>query len=97
MRMCECCSFYPSSCVCTNRKATLQEYASITSLVQEEMVAVHQAMVRAIDRIQPATNYEEFLPTCRYCLLRACLLAGQENEESVAFHSQAGWGLSLQV
>ncbi|XP_060550697.1 tyrosine-protein kinase Fes/Fps isoform X3 [Pantherophis guttatus] len=46
-------------------KATLQEYASITSLVQEEMVAVHQAMVRAIDRIQPATDYEEFLPTCR--------------------------------
>uniref|UniRef100_A0A8C6YDG2 Tyrosine-protein kinase n=1 Tax=Naja naja TaxID=35670 RepID=A0A8C6YDG2_NAJNA len=46
-------------------KATLQEYASITSLVQEEMVAVHQAMVRAIDRIQPATDYEEFLPPCR--------------------------------
>ncbi|XP_058012611.1 tyrosine-protein kinase Fes/Fps isoform X4 [Ahaetulla prasina] len=46
-------------------KATLQEYASITSLVQEEMVAVHQAMVRAINRIQPATDYEEFLPTCR--------------------------------
>ncbi|XP_013927844.1 PREDICTED: tyrosine-protein kinase Fes/Fps [Thamnophis sirtalis] len=46
-------------------KATLQEYASITSLVQEEMVVVHQAMVRAIDRIQPATDYEEFLPPCR--------------------------------
>ncbi|KAM6426161.1 tyrosine-protein kinase Fes/Fps isoform 3-T3 [Liasis olivaceus] len=46
-------------------KATLQEYASITSLVQEEMVAVHQAMGRAIERIQPATDYEEFLPPCR--------------------------------
>ncbi|XP_039217955.1 tyrosine-protein kinase Fes/Fps isoform X1 [Crotalus tigris] len=46
-------------------KATLQEYASITSLVQEEMVAVHQAMVRAIDRIQPDTDYDEFLPPCR--------------------------------
>ncbi|XP_026565145.1 tyrosine-protein kinase Fes/Fps isoform X1 [Pseudonaja textilis] len=46
-------------------KATLQEYASITSLVQEEMVAVHQAMGRAIDRIQPATDYETFLPACR--------------------------------
>ncbi|XP_015674096.1 tyrosine-protein kinase Fes/Fps isoform X2 [Protobothrops mucrosquamatus] len=51
-------------------KATLQEYASITSLVQEEMVAVHQAMVRAIDRIQPDIDYDEFLPPCRYGLLR---------------------------
>ncbi|XP_070618125.1 tyrosine-protein kinase Fes/Fps isoform X2 [Erythrolamprus reginae] len=46
-------------------KATLQDYASVTSLVQEEMVAVHQAMTRAIDRIQPATDYEDFLPACR--------------------------------
>ncbi|XP_060611443.2 tyrosine-protein kinase Fes/Fps [Anolis sagrei] len=46
-------------------KVTLQEYASITSLVQEEMVTVHQAMVRAIDRIQPATEYQGFLPSCK--------------------------------
>ncbi|XP_042328571.1 tyrosine-protein kinase Fes/Fps isoform X2 [Sceloporus undulatus] len=46
-------------------KVTLQEYASITSLVQEEMVTVHQAMGRAIDRIQPAIEYQGFLPPCR--------------------------------
>uniref|UniRef100_H9G971 Tyrosine-protein kinase n=1 Tax=Anolis carolinensis TaxID=28377 RepID=H9G971_ANOCA len=46
-------------------KATLQEFTSITSLVQEEMVTVHQAMVRAIDRIQPAAEYQGFLPPCK--------------------------------
>ncbi|XP_061451018.1 tyrosine-protein kinase Fes/Fps isoform X2 [Rhineura floridana] len=46
-------------------KVTLQEYASITSLVQEEMVTVHQAMTRAIERLQPAAEYKGFNPQCR--------------------------------
>ncbi|XP_034988068.1 tyrosine-protein kinase Fes/Fps [Zootoca vivipara] len=46
-------------------KGTLQEYASITSLVQEEMVAVHQAMGRAIERLRPDVEYEGFHPQCR--------------------------------
>ncbi|XP_072838222.2 tyrosine-protein kinase Fes/Fps isoform X2 [Pogona vitticeps] len=46
-------------------KVTFQEYASITSLVQEEMVTVHQAMSRAIERLQPATEYQGFIPLCR--------------------------------
>ncbi|XP_062998940.1 tyrosine-protein kinase Fes/Fps [Elgaria multicarinata webbii] len=46
-------------------KGTLQEYASITSLVQEEMVTVHQAMGRAIERLQPAAEYKGFFPQCR--------------------------------
>ncbi|XP_058012613.1 tyrosine-protein kinase Fes/Fps isoform X6 [Ahaetulla prasina] len=62
-------------------KATLQEYASITSLVQEEMVAVHQAMVRAINRIQPATDYEEFLPTCRLTSLEEELISATESTD----------------
>uniref|UniRef100_A0A8D0E2J3 Tyrosine-protein kinase n=1 Tax=Salvator merianae TaxID=96440 RepID=A0A8D0E2J3_SALMN len=43
-------------------KAAMQEYASITSLVQEEMVTVHQAMGRTIERLQPDTEYIGFLP-----------------------------------
>ncbi|XP_044300788.1 tyrosine-protein kinase Fes/Fps [Varanus komodoensis] len=46
-------------------KETLQEYAGITSLVQEEMVVVHQAMRRAIERLQPAAEYQGFVPQCR--------------------------------
>lgn len=58
-------------------------------------MAVHQAMVRAIDRIQPDIDYEEFLPPCRYGLLRVYLLGSGESKGPVAFRSQAGWGLSL--
>ncbi|CAI5792521.1 tyrosine-protein kinase Fes Fps isoform X1 [Podarcis lilfordi] len=46
-------------------KGTLQEYASITSLVQEEMVMVHQAMGRTIERLRPDVEYEGFHPQCR--------------------------------
>uniref|UniRef100_A0A8D0E2L5 Tyrosine-protein kinase n=1 Tax=Salvator merianae TaxID=96440 RepID=A0A8D0E2L5_SALMN len=46
-------------------KAAMQEYASITSLVQEEMVTVHQAMGRTIERLQPDTEYIGFLPACK--------------------------------
>uniref|UniRef100_A0ACB8E4J7 Uncharacterized protein n=2 Tax=Sphaerodactylus townsendi TaxID=933632 RepID=A0ACB8E4J7_9SAUR len=45
-------------------KETLQEYATITSLVQEEMVSVHQAMGRALERLQPAMEYSGFTPQC---------------------------------
>ncbi|XP_066491171.1 tyrosine-protein kinase Fes/Fps [Tiliqua scincoides] len=46
-------------------KETLQEYIDISSLVQEEMVSVHQAMGRAVERLHPATEYNGFLPQCR--------------------------------
>ncbi|XP_077174308.1 tyrosine-protein kinase Fes/Fps isoform X2 [Paroedura picta] len=46
-------------------KETLQEYATITSLVQEEMVSVHQAMGRALERLQPTLEYSGFTPRCR--------------------------------
>ncbi|KAJ6662794.1 hypothetical protein lerEdw1_010998 [Lerista edwardsae] len=46
-------------------KETLQEYVSISSLVQEEMVLVHQAMGRTVERLHPATEYDGFLPPCR--------------------------------
>ncbi|XP_053128393.1 tyrosine-protein kinase Fes/Fps isoform X2 [Hemicordylus capensis] len=49
----------------TIAKETLQDYAGITSLVQEEMASVHQAMSRAIERLQPALEYKGFLPPCR--------------------------------
>lgn len=74
----------------------MQEYASITSLVQEEMVAVHQAMVRAIDRIQPDIDYDEFLPPCRYGLLRVYLLDSGESKGPGGF-SFSGWLGSLSL
>ncbi|XP_015265874.1 PREDICTED: tyrosine-protein kinase Fes/Fps [Gekko japonicus] len=46
-------------------KEALQEYLSITSLVQEEMVSVHQAMGRALERLQPTLEYSGFTPQCR--------------------------------
>ncbi|KAJ7311392.1 hypothetical protein JRQ81_007012 [Phrynocephalus forsythii] len=46
-------------------KVTFQEYVSITSLVQEEMVTVHQAMGRAVERLQSAAEYQGFIPPCR--------------------------------
>ncbi|XP_054858939.1 tyrosine-protein kinase Fes/Fps isoform X2 [Eublepharis macularius] len=45
-------------------KEALQEYAAITSLVQEEMVSVHQAMRRALERLHPAAEYNGFTPQC---------------------------------
>ncbi|KAJ7309585.1 hypothetical protein JRQ81_007637 [Phrynocephalus forsythii] len=47
-------------------KVTFQEYfVSITSLVQEEMVTVHQAMGRAVEHLQSAAEYQGFIPPCR--------------------------------
>lgn len=43
------------------RKEILQEYLEISSLVQEEVVAIHQEMAAAAARIQPAAEYQGFL------------------------------------
>ncbi|XP_006030858.2 tyrosine-protein kinase Fes/Fps isoform X1 [Alligator sinensis] len=47
-------------------KETLQEYHMVTSLVQEEVAAVHQEMAHAIQAINPATEYDSFLQHHRY-------------------------------
>lgn len=43
------------------RKEILQEYLEISSLVQDEMVAIHQEMAAAAARIQPEAEYHGFL------------------------------------
>lgn len=58
----------PSSCLCVDSKETLQEYLSISSLVQEEMVSVHQVMGRAVECLHPASEYDGFFPQCRWAL-----------------------------
>ncbi|CAM4531071.1 unnamed protein product [Lepidochelys kempii] len=55
---------YALSCTirCTSsRKEILQEYAEVSSLVQEEVGSVHQEITRAIQAIDPATEYDSFL------------------------------------
>ncbi|KAM5292885.1 tyrosine-protein kinase Fes/Fps isoform 4-T4 [Ctenodactylus gundi] len=42
-------------------KEILQEYLEISSLVQDEVVAIHREMAAAAARIQPETEYEAFL------------------------------------
>ncbi|CAM4627877.1 tyrosine-protein kinase Fes/Fps isoform X3 [Caretta caretta] len=42
-------------------KEILQEYAEVSSLVQEEVGSVHQEITRAIQAIDPATEYDSFL------------------------------------
>ncbi|XP_066557715.1 tyrosine-protein kinase Fes/Fps [Amia ocellicauda] len=42
-------------------KEILQEYFDLTSLVQEEVVSVHQEIAKAIDIIQPSNEYESFI------------------------------------
>ncbi|XP_060116228.1 tyrosine-protein kinase Fes/Fps [Heteronotia binoei] len=46
-------------------KEALQEYTTISSLVQEEMVSVHRAMGRALERLQPTLEYSRFTPPCQ--------------------------------
>ncbi|XP_012588143.1 PREDICTED: tyrosine-protein kinase Fes/Fps [Condylura cristata] len=43
------------------RKEILQEYLEISSLVQDEVVAIHQEMAAAAARIQPEAEYQGFL------------------------------------
>ncbi|KAF1564918.1 UNVERIFIED_CONTAM: hypothetical protein FQV16_0011459, partial [Eudyptes robustus] len=47
-------------------KEILGEYYSISSLVQEDVLAVHQEMAGAIHAIDPATEYSGFIQSHRY-------------------------------
>ncbi|XP_023605258.1 tyrosine-protein kinase Fes/Fps-like [Myotis lucifugus] len=42
-------------------KEILQEYLEISSLVQDEVAAIHQEMAAAAARIQPEAEYHGFL------------------------------------
>lgn len=43
------------------RKEILREYLEISSLVQDEVVAIHREMAAAAARIQPEAEYQGFL------------------------------------
>lgn len=43
------------------RKEILQEYLEISSLVQDEVAAIHLEMAAAVARIQPESEYQGFL------------------------------------
>ncbi|NWW76550.1 FES kinase, partial [Climacteris rufus] len=47
-------------------KEILMEYCSISSLVQEDMLAMHQEIVSAIQAINPATEYSSFVQSHQY-------------------------------
>ncbi|NXS71202.1 FES kinase, partial [Pandion haliaetus] len=47
-------------------KEILREYYSISSLVQEDVLAVHQEIASAIQAIEPATEYSGFIQSHRY-------------------------------
>ncbi|XP_033921850.1 tyrosine-protein kinase Fes/Fps isoform X2 [Melopsittacus undulatus] len=47
-------------------KEILREYHSISSLVQEDVLAVHQEIAGAIQAINPATEYSSFIQSHRY-------------------------------
>ncbi|NXO03216.1 FES kinase, partial [Rhinopomastus cyanomelas] len=47
-------------------KEILGEYYSISSLVQEDVLAVHQEIASAIEAIEPATEYSGFIQSHRY-------------------------------
>ncbi|XP_053934192.1 tyrosine-protein kinase Fes/Fps isoform X2 [Cuculus canorus] len=47
-------------------KEILSEYYSISSLVQEDVLAVHQEITGAIQAIDPATEYSGFVQSHRY-------------------------------
>ncbi|XP_055573040.1 tyrosine-protein kinase Fes/Fps isoform X2 [Falco cherrug] len=47
-------------------KEILREYYSISSLVQEDMLAAHQGIASAIQAIDPATEYSSFIQNHRY-------------------------------
>lgn len=48
------------------RKEILKEYYSISSLVQEDMLAIHQEIAGAIQAIDPDTEYSGFIQSHRY-------------------------------
>ncbi|NXG57978.1 FES kinase, partial [Hemiprocne comata] len=47
-------------------KEILGEYYSISSLVQEDVLALHQEIASAIEAIDPATEYSSFIQSHRY-------------------------------
>ncbi|XP_040979809.1 tyrosine-protein kinase Fes/Fps isoform X4 [Aquila chrysaetos chrysaetos] len=47
-------------------KEILREYYSISSLVQEDVLAVHREIASAIQAIEPATEYSGFIQSHRY-------------------------------
>ncbi|NXH66358.1 FES kinase, partial [Hydrobates tethys] len=47
-------------------KEILEEYYSISSLVQEDVVAIHQEIAGAVQAIDPATEYNSFVQSHRY-------------------------------
>ncbi|NXR28492.1 FES kinase, partial [Cinclus mexicanus] len=47
-------------------KEILREYCSISSLVQEDMLAVHQEIASAIQAIDPSTEYSSFIQSYQY-------------------------------
>nr|NP_955606.1 FBS [Fujinami sarcoma virus]P00530.1 RecName: Full=Tyrosine-protein kinase transforming protein Fps [Fujinami sarcoma virus] len=47
-------------------KEILGEYCSITSLVQEDVLAIHQKVAHAVEMIDPATEYSSFVQCHRY-------------------------------
>ncbi|KAM6195538.1 tyrosine-protein kinase Fes/Fps [Sarcoramphus papa] len=47
-------------------KEILGEYYSISSLVQDDVLAVHQEITSAIQAIEPATEYSSFIQSHRY-------------------------------
>lgn len=51
---------------CPHRKEILREYYSISSLVQEDVLAVHREIASAIQAIEPATEYSGFIQSHRY-------------------------------
>ncbi|XP_041321006.1 tyrosine-protein kinase Fes/Fps isoform X2 [Pyrgilauda ruficollis] len=51
---------------CSRRKEILREYCSISSLVQEDLLAVHQEIASAIQAIDPDTEYSSFIQSHQY-------------------------------
>ena len=72
-------------CPHAHRKEILGEYHSISSLVQKDVLAVHQDIASAIQAIDPATEYSGFVQSHRYgptrlwpcCWARRCRSRGQ--------------------
>ncbi|XP_056356161.1 tyrosine-protein kinase Fes/Fps isoform X4 [Oenanthe melanoleuca] len=61
-------------------KEILREYCSISSLVQEDMLAVHQEIASAIQAIDPATEYSSFIQSHQYGSTQPQPLSGYESE-----------------
>ncbi|NWH41853.1 FES kinase, partial [Chloropsis hardwickii] len=47
-------------------KEILREYCSISSLVQEDLLAMHQEIASAVQAIDPATEYSSFIQSHQY-------------------------------